>query len=174
LLWIDAAGCELTGRLVHRDAAARGLALRPGHEATSWRALLADRLDAGDGLSVVGVGERIGPPGVDRAEATNLAARHVHTLRSRLRDAGAIVTAHHAYRLRHRNGSSPYSFQPGNVTALENQSIAHADIGAARSSRCLRQLFTSYPANPWTEGAKKWRRSTACGRCRERRKARRC
>jgi hypothetical protein len=80
---------------------ARGLALRPGsHEAASWRALITDRLDRGDGLPVVGVGERIGPRGVDRAEATNLAARHVHTLRSRLRDPGAIVTAQHAYRLR--------------------------------------------------------------------------
>ena len=100
LLWIDASGWELTGRLVVRDASARGLPLRPGHEATTWRALLADRLDGGDGLPVVGVGERIGPDGVDRAEATNLAARHIHTLRSRLRDAGALVTAHHAYRLR--------------------------------------------------------------------------
>ena len=100
LLWADATGCELTGRLVERDPAARGLVLRPGHEATSWRALLADRLNRGDGLPVIAVGERIGPRGVDRAEATNLAARHIHTLRSRLRDPGAIITAHHAYRLR--------------------------------------------------------------------------
>ncbi|HEX7841052.1 MAG TPA: hypothetical protein VF469_26425, partial [Kofleriaceae bacterium] len=54
----------------------------------------------GAGLPVVGVGERVGPRGVDRAEATNLAARHIHTLRGRLRDAGAIVTARHAYRVR--------------------------------------------------------------------------
>jgi hypothetical protein len=100
LLWADATGCELTGRLVERDPTARGLALRPGHEATSWRALLADRLDGGDGLPVISVGERIGPRGVDRAEATNLAARHIHTLRGRLREPGAIITAHHAYRLR--------------------------------------------------------------------------
>jgi hypothetical protein len=101
LLWIDPHGWELSGRLVELDPSARGLALRPGsHEAASWQALVTDRLDRGDGLPVVGVGERIGPRGVDRAEATNLAARHVHTLRSRLRDAGAIVTAHHAYRLR--------------------------------------------------------------------------
>jgi len=101
VLWIDASGWELAGRLVDVDPPARGLALRPAsHEAASWRALLADRLDRGDGLPVVGVGERIGPRGVDRAEATNLAARHVHTLRSRLRDPAAIVTAQHAYRLR--------------------------------------------------------------------------
>jgi hypothetical protein len=100
LVWVDANGCELSGRAVDVEPA-RGLALRAGsHEAASWLALVADRLDRGDGLAVVGVGERIGPRGVDRAEATNLAARHVHTLRSRLRDGGAIVTAHHAYRLR--------------------------------------------------------------------------
>jgi hypothetical protein len=100
LLWADAGGWELGGRLVERDPSARGLALRPGHEAASWLALVTDRLDRGDGLPVVSVGERVGPRGVERAEATNLAARHVHTLRSRLRDPGAIVTAHHAYRLR--------------------------------------------------------------------------
>ncbi|HEX3759269.1 MAG TPA: hypothetical protein VHW23_11205 [Kofleriaceae bacterium] len=104
LVWADPAGWELGGRLVQRDAGARGssglLALRPGHEAASWLALVTDRLDRGDGLPVVAVGERVGPPGVERAEATNLAARHVHTLRGRLRDPGAIVTAHHAYRLR--------------------------------------------------------------------------
>jgi hypothetical protein len=104
LLWSDAGGWELSGRLVARDGgrdpAPRGHALRPGHEAASWLALVEDALAGGDGLPVVGVGERIGPRGVDRAEATNLAARHVHTLRSRLRDGGAIVTAHHAYRLR--------------------------------------------------------------------------
>jgi hypothetical protein len=101
VLWIDPNGWELGGRLVDVAPPARGLPLRAGsHEAASWRALLADRLDRGDGLPVLAVGERVGPRGVDRAEATNLAARHVHTLRSRLRDAGAIVTAHHAYRLR--------------------------------------------------------------------------
>jgi hypothetical protein len=46
----------------------------------------------------VKVGERIGPAAADRAELTNLAARHIHTLRSRLTDASAIVTASHAYR----------------------------------------------------------------------------
>jgi len=101
VLWIDPNGWELGGRLVAHEPSARGLTLRPGsHEAASWLALVTDRLDRGDGLAVIGVGERVGPRGVDRAEATNLAARHVHTLRGRLRDAQAIVTAHHAYRLR--------------------------------------------------------------------------
>lgn len=101
LLWVEPGGCELTGRLVELDASGRGLALRAAsHEAATWRALLADRIDRGGGLPVIGVGERVGPRGVDRAEATNLAARHIHTLRGRLRDAGAIVTARHAYRVR--------------------------------------------------------------------------
>ncbi|HEY0478911.1 MAG TPA: hypothetical protein VGD37_15435 [Kofleriaceae bacterium] len=101
MLWIDPNGWELAGRLVDVAAPARGLALRAAsHEAASWLALVTDRLERGDGLPVIAVGERVGPRGVDRAEATNLAARHVHTLRGRLRDAGAIVTAHHAYRLR--------------------------------------------------------------------------
>ena len=101
VLWIDASGWELGGRLVDVEASARGLALRAAsHEAASWRALVADRIGRGDGLPVISVGERIGPRGADRAEATNLAARHIHTLRSRLRDPAAIVTAHHAYRLR--------------------------------------------------------------------------
>ena len=100
LLWADPGGWELGGRLVDRDPSGRGLVLRPGHEAASWLALVTDRLEGGDGLSVVSVGERVGPRGVERAEATNLAARHVHTLRGRLREPGAIVTAHHAYRLR--------------------------------------------------------------------------
>lgn len=101
LLWIDPHGWELGGRLVKVAPPARGLALRvASNEAESWLALLTERLDDGSGLSVVSVGERVGPPDVDRGEATNLAARHMHTLRSRLRDGGAIVTEDHAYRLR--------------------------------------------------------------------------
>src|SRR5690349_20416256 len=46
--------------------------------------------------------------------------------------------------LRHRNTSSPYSAQPGNIAAVENQSMVQLDIGATRSSWCLRQLFITY------------------------------
>jgi len=45
---------------------------------------------------------------------------------------------------RHKNGSSPYSAQPGNIAALENQSILHVDIGVTRSSWCFLQLFMTY------------------------------
>jgi hypothetical protein len=62
-------------------------------------ALVRDRMDDGPGLGVTTVGERVGPPMAGRAELTNVAARHLHTLRSRLRDGSAIVTAQHAYRL---------------------------------------------------------------------------
>lgn len=99
LLWPAAQGLELGGRLV--SGADRRVALRPGgHESTTWATLIADRLDDGTGIPVVTMGERVGPPDALRAEVTNVAARHVHTLRSRLSDASAIVTAHHAYRLR--------------------------------------------------------------------------
>jgi len=97
VLWPAAGGVEIGGRLV----AGGRLVIKPGsHEGATWRALIDDRLDGGDGLPVTGVGERIGPPQAERAELTNLAARHIHTLRGRLTDAEAIVTVNHAYRLR--------------------------------------------------------------------------
>lgn len=75
-------------------------ALRAGSpEADTWRALIEDRLTAGDGVTVISVGERLGGPGAERAELTNLAARHLHTLRGRLRNPESIVTANHAYQL---------------------------------------------------------------------------
>jgi hypothetical protein len=97
--WIAAdGGLELGGRAV---AGERRLRLRPGSpEAETWTGLIADCLASGEGLPVVAVGERLAPPGALRAEATNVAARHLHLLRSRLADGGAIVTARHAYRLR--------------------------------------------------------------------------
>ena len=84
-----AVGAPVPGRRSRRAAS------RPKRDvATADRRSAAD----GDGLAVVDVGARLGPPDAERAELTNLAARHVHTLRGRLDDAGAIVTAHHAYR----------------------------------------------------------------------------
>jgi hypothetical protein len=75
--------------------------LRPGsHEADTWCRLVADRVESGSGLAVLEVGGRLAPEAAGRAEVTNLAARHAHLLRGRLADPGALVTAHHAYRLR--------------------------------------------------------------------------
>lgn len=99
IAWLSADGSvELGGRAVTGD---RRVRLRPGsQEGETWKLLIADRLSGGEGLPVVDVGERVAPEGALRAERTNLAARHLHLLRSRLADPGAIVTARHAYRLR--------------------------------------------------------------------------
>lgn len=95
VLWTGGEKPLLTGRSV-----ASPVTLRPGSaEVTTWAALIEDRLRSGSGLSVVGVGERLSEPGAERAELTNLAARHVHTLRGRLRDSDAIVTANHTYQI---------------------------------------------------------------------------
>jgi hypothetical protein len=85
---------EVGGRLLPRFGLKAG-----SQEAVTWLELIADRLNAGEGLPVVDIGTRLAPEGAGRAEITNLAARHIHGLRSRLKDGGAIVTAHHAYRL---------------------------------------------------------------------------
>ena len=99
VLWPMPQGMELGGRWVAADDGR--VTLRPGSpEGATWTALLDDHLSHGPGVRVVDVGARIAPPGAGRAEITNLAARHLHTLRGRLRDGTAIVTANHAYRLR--------------------------------------------------------------------------
>lgn len=91
---------EIGGRLLVTEGDRRRLSLKPGsQEAVTWIELVEDRLRDGAGVPVLDVGKRIAPEGAGRAEITNLAARHVHGLRSRLREGGAIVTAHHAYRL---------------------------------------------------------------------------
>lgn len=81
-------------------SAPRRLLLRAGsHEAQTWLQLVEDRFAGGSGVPVLAVGGRLAPAGAGRAEITNLAARHIHTLRRRLRDGAAIVTDRHAYRL---------------------------------------------------------------------------
>lgn len=96
LAWMDAdGGISLGGRIVPRR-----LQLKAGsQEGRTWLALIEDRLGGGEGLPVQEVGERLAPEGALKAEITNMAARHLHLLRSRLGDPAAIVTAHHAYRL---------------------------------------------------------------------------
>jgi hypothetical protein len=97
VLWpgAEAGSAELGGRLLGRRAP-----LRAGsHETATWGDLVTGALAEGPGLSVVTVGERVGPAGAERAEVTNVAARHIHTLRGRLTEGAAIVTSRHAYRL---------------------------------------------------------------------------
>jgi hypothetical protein len=93
---------EIGGRLLPDGPGGecKRVALKAGsQEALTWSELIADRLTGGAGLPVLEVGARIAPEGAGRAEITNLAARHLHGLRSRLHDGAAIVTANHAYRL---------------------------------------------------------------------------
>lgn len=96
LAWVDAdGGVSLGGTIVSRR-----VQLKAGsQEGRTWLALIEDRLKEGGGLPVQEVGERLAPEGALKAEVTNVAARHLHLLRSRLEDPSAIVTAHHAYRL---------------------------------------------------------------------------
>jgi hypothetical protein len=102
VLWSLDPAAELGGRLVEGPPGSR-LSLKPGsQEAATWAGLLEDRLAGGDGLPVVEVGRRLAPEDAGKAEMTNLAARHLHVLRGRLQDGGAIVTLHHAYRLSDR------------------------------------------------------------------------
>jgi hypothetical protein len=97
VLWPVTEGVDVGGNAV------KPVTLRAGsHEMATWAALVDDRLAGGAGLSVLAVGERVGPPDAERAELTNLAARHIHTVRSRLRDAGDLATVQHAYRLAER------------------------------------------------------------------------
>jgi hypothetical protein len=98
VLWPAAAGVEIGGRMV---AGTNGrISFRwASPEATTWELLIDDALGSRAGLPVVDLGGRIGPANAERAELTNLAARHVHMLRSRLRAADALVTVNHAYRL---------------------------------------------------------------------------
>jgi hypothetical protein len=99
LAWVDAdGGLSLGGRIVPRR-----LQLKAGsQEGRTWLALIEDRLNDGSiggGLPIQEIGERLAPEGALKAEITNVAARHLHLLRSRLEGPAAIVTAHHAYRL---------------------------------------------------------------------------
>lgn len=95
VLWTSGERPILTGRVVTTPAT-----LRAGSpESLTWTALIDDRMRGGSGLSVVSIGRRLSEPDAERAELTNLAARHLHTLRGRLRDADAIVTANHAYQI---------------------------------------------------------------------------
>jgi hypothetical protein len=95
LLWPTSQGWELSGRQVRDRVSLKSTS----PEARTWVDLVDDHLGSRHGLAVVDVGTRLGGVGVERAEATNLAARHAHTLRGRLRQSGAIATVDHAYRL---------------------------------------------------------------------------
>ncbi len=104
VLWQgDDGALELAGRAVAPAPSGGRLALKAGsHEAATWRRLIDDRLAGGPGVPVVEIGARLAPEGAGKPEVTNAAARHLHTLRGRLADPAAVVTAGHAYRLAER------------------------------------------------------------------------
>ena len=96
VLWRSSGGASLGGRAV-----ASTVALKAGApEVQTWQQLIDDHLAGDAGVAVIDIGARLADTGAERAEQTNVAARHVHSLRSRLRDSDAIVTAHHRYRFR--------------------------------------------------------------------------
>jgi hypothetical protein len=104
VLWSAGDGTrELGGRALASsgaDPGRRRVAFKPGNqEALTWQALLEARLAGSTGLPVLEVGSRLAPAGAGKPELTNIAARHLHTLRGRLEDPAAILTAHHAYHL---------------------------------------------------------------------------
>lgn len=96
VLWRSSAGAALGGRAING-----AVTLKAGApEVQTWQQLIDDCLDRREGVAVLDVGARLAEPGSERAEQTNVAARHIHSLRGRLVDGDAIVTAHHRYRLR--------------------------------------------------------------------------
>jgi hypothetical protein len=100
VLWRDTQSVELCGRAIPEPGR---ITLRPDSpESETWALLVKSQLAGDEGIAVVELGARVGPPEAERAELTNLAARHIHTLRSRLRSASDIATVKHAYRLNDR------------------------------------------------------------------------
>ena len=96
--WNVAGRVELGGRLLNAPVVFRA----GSQEGSTWQALIDDRFRAGEGVPVLDVGLRLAAAGAERAEVSNLAARHIHALRARLTTPGAIITANHAYRLDER------------------------------------------------------------------------
>jgi len=102
VLWLDGDRVSLGGNLVKARGSGRPVLKPRGHEATTWTDLLADRFDLGPGIPVQEVGCRIAMEGAGKAELTNVAARHLHTLRGRLKGDDLIITESHAYHLSRR------------------------------------------------------------------------
>lgn len=93
--WDVSGRVELSGRLLTGP-----VTFRPGsNEAVTWQRLIDERLADGAGVPVAEVGQRLSEEGAERAEISNLAARHIHALRGRLSSSAAIVTANRAYAL---------------------------------------------------------------------------
>lgn len=92
--------CKLGGKLVVQGKRRYVSLPVDGNEIQTWRQLVDSKLASGDGIEVQEVGQRVAPTGALRAEVTNAAARHIHSLRKRLTDPQAIATVSGSYRLR--------------------------------------------------------------------------
>ena len=68
------------------------------NEAITWRDLVTAAF-RNQGISTHELGKRIAAEGASKAEATNSAARHIHSLRKKLDDANSIITVDGEYRL---------------------------------------------------------------------------
>ncbi len=69
------------------------------NEYQTWHTMIEDAIRGGPGIPTIEIGFRIAPNGAAKAEATNAAARHIHSLRKRLTDSRLIVTADGYYRI---------------------------------------------------------------------------
>jgi hypothetical protein len=99
VLWEDRAGkLGLSGRGLEARADRLELPAN-GHEALTWRALVQARLEGGPGVATRALGERVAPELALPAEQSNAAARHVYTLRRRLRVPDGLLTVDHRYAL---------------------------------------------------------------------------
>jgi hypothetical protein len=99
VVWDDrAAKLGLSGRSVQGRQARLDLA-SDGHEAVTWRELVAARIEGRLGVSTRELGERIAPEFSLPAEHSNAAARHIYALRKRLRSPDVLITADHHYAL---------------------------------------------------------------------------
>ena len=96
VLWQVGETVELGGAALRKE---RQRLKASSPEAETWSALVAELFAGGKGLAVLDVGARVAPELAGRAEITNCAARHVHTLRSRLKNGTVLRTIEHAYRL---------------------------------------------------------------------------
>ena len=91
--------CGLGGKSVVHGKKPRVSLPVDGNEIETWRQLVDSKLECHEGVEVQEVGQRVAPAGALRAEVTNAAARHIHSLRKRLVDPQAIATVSGSYRL---------------------------------------------------------------------------
>jgi hypothetical protein len=99
IIWDDrAAKLGLSGRCVQGRQARLDLT-SDGHEAVTWRELVAARIEGRLGVSTRELGERVAPEFSLPAEHSNAAARHIYALRKRLRAPDLLITADHHYAL---------------------------------------------------------------------------